>query len=352
MYKLEFNKKRERFYTTDEKIVVRKKDEKIVVAIPYFTICKKNNKSNNYGKKLTNHNKIIDIEVGFEILFKIKNKNNEYIIQRNNAGSVKDYRLNSGTIKNLNKITTQMKREIIGKTVVNKYIVNINLSKQLLNINYSDINSENLMEFLENLNDFNLVELSEMKSRKLLLESFKSDLELNLNRDEITLEIIFKKYQDLFPLIIKGIDAALDFQYYIPSEDRVIIADSLMIDANKNINIIELKKATDKFFTISQREYRTNTIRLNPNFSNAIHQANLQRAYNSASNEGIYNVHAKSVLIYGNKREEFNNENKNLLVKNLENIKYNNKDLTIISYDEIIDRIKLILNKLYENGIK
>lgn len=57
----------------------------------------------------------------------------------------------------------------------------------------------------------------------------------------------------------------------------------------------------------------------------------MQRLYNAVNREDIYNVQAKSILIYGNKQEEFNyNENRDMLHKNLENIKHNNKDLIII----------------------
>lgn len=258
---------------------------------------------------------------------------------------MKKYTLNSGVLINLNKIVTQIKREIIGKNIKYDYIVNIDLSKDYLNISKEDFNVENLNDFLNNLNDLDLLELNEIESRKKLLKSFREELGSKLNQNESVLEDIFNKYQSLLALILKGVDATLDFQYYISSEGRNMIADANMTESSGNVNIIELKNPNDKFFTPSNSEYRTNTIRLNPSFSNAIHQANMQRVYNAVNRKDIYNVQAKSILIYGNKQEEFNNQNRDILHKNLENIKYNNKDLLIISYDEIIERIDLLINK-------
>ena len=46
--------------------------------------------------------------------------------------------------------------------------------------------------------------------------------------------------------------------------------------------------------------YRNNTLKIKPEFYNAIHQTNIQRSMLALTAESYYEVIPKSVLIYGN----------------------------------------------------
>jgi len=114
---------------------------------------------------------------------------------------------------------------------------------------------------------------------------------------------------------------------------------SLLID----LNIIKF------YIQINQRsEYRVNTLRIKPDFSNAIHQTNVQRVMMAQSATNVKGVIPKSILIYGNFESEIDRLciQKDLLTNNLNMLKYNNKDLIILTYDEIINRVDLIIEKL------
>lgn len=79
------------------------------------------------------------------------------------------------------------------------------------------------------------------------MNSFREELNTKLNQNESVLEGIFNKYQSLLPLILKGVDATLEFQYYISSEGRNMIADANMTEYSGKVNIIELKRRLINF---------------------------------------------------------------------------------------------------------
>ena len=99
--------------------------------------------------------------------------------------------------------------------------------------------------------------------------------------------------------------------------------------------------------------YRNNTLKIKPNFSNAIHQTNIQRNLLAVQAEHYYETIPKSVLIYGHLNEESKKfkveglspaDSKKIILQNLNIIRHNNKDIIILTYDEFINRIEVLIN--------
>ena len=150
----------------------------------------------------------------------------------------------------------------------------------------------------------------------------------------------------ILPLVILGVDSALIFEYEIINDTNdPTIPDILFNNENNQlVNLIELKRADAKMFNPSN--FRNNTLRIKPEFSNAIHQTNVQRTMMAiSSNEYQYAI-PKSILIYGSLNNEVErlNVDRDHILKNLNILRYNNKDLTIITYDELLERVELLIN--------
>ena len=68
--------------------------------------------------------------------------------------------------------------------------------------------------------------------------------------------------------------------------------------------------------------------------SSAIQQANIQRSLYTINANNIDDTLVKSVILCGNADIEFKDENHDIYLNNFIIIKYNNKDLEIITYNK------------------
>ncbi|MDR1697543.1 MAG: DUF4263 domain-containing protein, partial [Erysipelotrichaceae bacterium] len=109
-------------------------------------------------------------------------------------------------------------------------------------------------------------------------------------------------------------------------------------------NLIELKRADEPLF-IKTAPFRNNTFSLTKTFSNAIQQVNVQRHNYVASVNDPLAPMCKSILIIGNKKHEFSGHQfEKELYYNLHVVRFNNKDIMIMTYDEIIERIDALVS--------
>lgn len=203
------------------------------------------------------------------------------------------------------------------------------------------------LEVFESLEiEEDLVFGAELKTRHKLLENFKSELLISCSGNEYDIEKVLKKYQRFLPLIMPGTNGTAEFQFIIDVEGYPINrADIFMRDTVSFPNVVELKREDVKLF--KKNTYRNNTCELTDEFSNSIQQTNMQRNMISAAEKSPEKVFVKSFLLIGNLSKEVQNHNldEKLIRLNFNVVKYNNKDCEIITYDQIIDRIDLLLAK-------
>ncbi|MBU1093550.1 MAG: DUF4263 domain-containing protein [Firmicutes bacterium] len=217
-------------------------------------------------------------------------------------------------------------------------------------IRLADINNR-IKKYLESFDTLDLAEeiifSSELKTRHKLLSNFRIELLKAMSEDEHSIERVFKKFQEFLPLIIPGLNGVAEFQFIIRNEDYLENRTDILYDnINQFPNIIELKRANVMLFKIN--EYRNNTCKLTDEFSSAIQQTNIQRNMMSASESKPMKVLIKSFLIIGNLKEEIIKHTKissDMISLNFNVVRYNNKDCDIITYDQLIDRIDILLTK-------
>lgn len=187
---------------------------------------------------------------------------------------------------------------------------------------------------------------AELKTRHRLLSRFKEELVKSLNENEHYIEMVLKKYQGFLPLIIPGLDGVAEFQYVIDNDEFPVNRIDIKFDNQVDFpNIIELKRADTLLF--KKNEYRNNTCKLTSEFSNAIQQTNIQRNMMSAKEVKPSKVLVKSFLLIGNieKEVEMHNISSDIVRLNLNIVRYNNKDCDIITYDQLINRLQMLLDK-------
>jgi hypothetical protein len=165
-----------------------------------------------------------------------------------------------------------------------------------------------------------------------------------MEENELSVQSTLKKFKDIISLVLLGVDSTLTFEFRIEDEDTPTNkVDIASIKPCIAINLIELKRA-DAIMFDKTKIYRNNTLSPTKQFSSAIQQTNVQRAYLSKTTNNIFETVSKSVLIYGNTKREFSNHQyEEDLKANLAILKFNNKDITIMTYDEIIDRIDQLI---------
>ncbi len=192
--------------------------------------------------------------------------------------------------------------------------------------------------------DEDVIFSAELKTKHKLLENFKNELVAAFSQDEHAIEAALKKYQDFLPLIIPGTNGVATFQFIIEVNGFPINRPDIRFDnVNEFPNVIELKREDTHLF--KRTLYRNNTCELSDEFSNAIQQTNMQRNMISAEETNPEKVFVKSFLLIGNMNKEVQHHtlDENLLRRNFNVVKYNNKDCDIITYDQIIERIDLLL---------
>lgn len=290
---------------------------------------------------------VTSVEVGFNIIeTKFDELENKYSIKLRSKDSEKKYKLPTALIKEIVNIEASIVEAVLKQ---NKRFASINIvyDKEKTYLRMQNINNkfrEYLKSFLELPIDFDTVKLGQSVSRQKLLMDFKKELIESTKINEQSIQHTFKKYRDILSLVLLGVDSTLTFEFRIENDDtltnKVDIASTL---SSKAINLIELKKA-DAIMFDKTNLYRNNTLSPTKQFSSAIQQTNVQRAFLSKITNDIFNTVSKSVLIFGNSKQEFvGHIYEKELKENLAILKYNNKDITIMTYDEILDRIDLLI---------
>lgn len=306
-----------------------------------------------YIKEDTNNgNSNEKYKIGVKIKEMIKGIGDQYEVKKNQRETNKQFTLNSKVLNYL----VNLESAIIDKIINLDYFeLNLGIFELDFDINETYVRHNNLNERIrkylltfDNLSlDEDLIFDVEVKTKVKLLNSFKIELLNAMKLNEKDIEKVLKKYQDFLPLIIPGINASAKFQYIIDVQGyKRNIADIMIEGQEENTNIIELKKATFSLF--KKGEYRNNSCKLTPEFSNAIQQANIQRCMIASSDNNPYNANSKTFLLIGNLKKEIeNHDDQSVDIKlNFNVVKYNNKDCEIITYDKVIDRIEIILSKL------
>lgn len=201
----------------------------------------------------------------------------------------------------------------------------------LSKINIEDLKSINI-EALKNFSISN-----ELKSFRIKVLSHIENNDL-----ETEIEKTLKEHQSLLPLIIPSIDSIKKFQYNIDIEGYDLnIGDINTISTDGIPNLVELKRTDMKL--LNKRKYRNNTYAPSKELSSAIQQANIQRSLYTINANNIDDTLVKSVILCGNADIEFKDENHDIYLNNFNIIKYNNKDLEIITYDDLIKRVDKLI---------
>jgi len=220
-------------------------------------------------------------------------------------------------------------------------------SKTYIRIGNMNSRLKQYLEVFETLElDEDLVFGTELKTRHKLLENFKAELLTSFSGNEHNIERVLKKYRRFLPLIMPGTNGTAEFQFIIDVEGYPTNRADIMLNDTVNFsNVVELKREDVKLF--KKTTYRNNTCELTDEFSNSIQQTNMQRNMISASERNPEKVFVKSFLLIGNLTKEVQNHNldEKLIRLNFNVVKYNNKDCEIITYDQIVDKIDLLLSK-------
>jgi len=332
--RLDFNIKSytNRIFKTDKWIMVDYQKYQYLVQ-PYFTVDDLEN--------------IKSVDVGFNILeTKFDDDKLEFVVKKHLKDSDKHYKLPTILIKEIVNIEASIVETVLKKKKKFASII-IDYDKEktylrLLNIN--DKFKEYLYSFFELNLEFDTVKLGQSVSRQKMLMDFKIDLLNSMDINELAIQETFKKFCDILSLVLLGVDSTLKFEFRIESDDSPLNkVDIAATNLGVAINLIELKQATAILFD-KIKLYRNNTLSPTKDFSSAIQQTNVQRAYLAKTTSNIYETVSKSVLIYGNANNEFaGHKFEQELKANLAILKYNNKDITIMTYDEILSRIDLLI---------
>jgi len=209
--------------------------------------------------------------------------------------------------------------------------------------NYTD---EQICAFLESIENMNIVSIGNSILLYKTLEGFKNELINVLSGTEHQITAVFKKYESILSIVLLGMESEATFEYTIdPEQYDVVVPDASMENQEKQIiNLIECKRADAQMFNDSL--YRNNTLKIKPDFYNAIHQTNIQRSMMALTADTYYKTLPKSILIYGNLEEEINRlvTYGHPVKQNLNTLRYNNKDVIILTYDELIEKIDLLIN--------
>lgn len=313
---------------------------------PSFTISYIDNSLFNEGKYIIGGNEITDIRVRCELSELVLDvTTSEFVKKKFRSNANKTFRLNNDILSYISKLQSFISSEIIDVDFNEQdYTIDFtNMSDYVVVENSHNYTIDQISRVINTVNDINDLNLSRTILLNKTLTSFKNALASVLNESEHEISKVFKEYKEVLPLVLLGYDATLEFEYKIVDVgDGITKPDIFLLDEhNEKITLVELKRADAIMFG---GKYRVDTLRVKTDFSNAIHQTNIQRTkLSQSSNAYHYNI-PKSILVYGNMENEITNEvDIDIVRKNLNIIRYNNKDLIIMTYNEVLERIDLIL---------
>lgn len=313
---------------------------------PSFTIFYKNNSRYNEGKYIVGRNEITDIRVRCDVSeLSLDDITKEYHKKKYQRKANKTFHLNNDLLNFVSKLQAYISSNIIDIDFNEQdYTIDFtSMSDYVVVENSNKYSIDQISKVINTINDLDDLNLGRTIILNKTLTSFKNALTHVMNKSEHEISKVFKEYKEVLPLVLLGYDATLEFEYKIEEVgDGTTKPDIFLLDEqNERVTLVELKRADAIMFG---GKYRVDTLRVKTEFSNAIHQTNIQRTKLSQSSKDYHYNIPKSILVYGNMENEKTNEVDIELVRtNLNILRYNNKDLIIMTYDEILERIDLIL---------
>lgn len=338
---------KEAYYETKDYFEIIKNEDLIYRILPQLV---RTNFSSTGSYENKNLKFICDAIIDYKLECLRVNKNGEIVHKMNRSENKKIIELNHSLIELIENIDGAIK-EHVRKNLISleddKF--NVEFDEAIDYITMCKLDSD-VVDYIDKNGNEPLIDVVKNTATKKQLERFYEELQLSIewNSSEKELEKILKKYQNVLPLIIPSIDYVKEFQFIVEEgnlERNIIDAEAISKD---NIpNLIELKKS-DTELLVKNTKYRNNTYRPSIELTGAIQQANMQRINFILGATTAKEVIIKSILIIGNKKEEFEEygDIKEALYDNFNTIRYNNKDTEIITYDELLDRIKNVIEKI------
>lgn len=336
------------FCSKDQYIIFRKDDEGYLVNSIMIRIKKIWPEGNPFDDIKVILIAKTEVKVDFNIsVFKV-DKNGELVPREGTSKYKKIFDVNYRLLESMRNIEGAV-REYIRKNNIDisydEFSVEFDENQQYIPIGET---SESVIKYIDQNGSEAIVESIKNFATKKELEQFYDEMYDAIENDAVepVFEEILKKHQELLPLVIPSIDLIKRFQYNIKESgmapNRI---DAVGIDESSIPNLIELKRS-NTILLDKGKKYRNNTYKPTSEFSGAIQQANMQRIHYILGANKPEQVIVKSLLLIGNKNKEFNtHDDKDALHYNFNTIRYNNKDTEIITYDELLNRIKNVIEK-------
>ncbi len=314
-----------------------------------FTTFTSNESVSSEERFIVSHFKVTDVRVRCDIhCLEFNEETNTYSKDRYTRGALKTFKFSNDLLNYISKLQSYIYSKLINEIFgTQEIIIDFNnISNYVIVENSNNYTIDQIRTVINTIDDLEYINLTKAILNNKLLVNFKNELEEVLIGTENNIAEVFEKYKELLPILLLGYDATLEFEYQIVDlgngETKPDI--KLKDESNEVITLVELKRADKKLFG---GQHRTDTLRVRSYFSNAIHQTNVQRNNLSrSSDEYSYNI-PHSILIIGNLNIESDGDidRLNEMKKNLNVLRYNNKDLTIMTYDQLIERIDLLISR-------
>lgn len=294
--------------------------------------------------------------------FNTDNQTYEKEIYKRDVNTTKTYHLSNDLLNEISKLQSFIKREIeqYDLSVYHEdFTIDFNKMDKYISIeNPNNYSSEQIHNFLNMIDDAKDLNIGNSILMIKALTNFKNELLSVLDQNENKITAVFKKYKSVLSMILLGINSIPIFSHRIKTSNyKTVIPDiTLFNEKDEKIHLIELKQA--KFRMFKDNYYRNNTLETEPKFFNAIHQTNFQRTMKAVGTNVYYKTIPKSILIYGDigketelfkpKDVEDPEEKRKILIRNLNIIRHNNKDIIILTYDEFIEKIDILISNFDE----
>lgn len=296
------------------------------------------------------------------VIFNTDNQTYEKEIYKRDVNTTKTYHLSNDLLNEISKLQSFIKREIeqYDLSVYHEdFTIDFNKMDKYISIeNPNNYSSEQIHNFLNMIDDAKDLNIGNSILMIKALTNFKNELLSVLDQNENKITAVFKKYKSVLSMILLGINSIPIFSHRIKTSNyKTVIPDiTLFNEKDEKIHLIELKQA--KFRMFKDNYYRNNTLEIEPKFFNAIHQTNFQRTMKAVGTNVYYETIPKSILIYGDigketelfkpKDVEDPEEKRKILLRNLNIIRHNNKDIIILTYDEFIEKIDILISNFDE----
>ena len=262
---------------------------------PSFTIIKENKQLSQEKKSETKSLLVYKIRVRCDITRMILNENTSMYEREKylrNVNSSKTYTFSHDLLNYVSKLQAFIEKEIKENNFNEEnltYVIDFNKIEQYNVIEHpTKYSSEQIHNFLNVIEKNDDIHVGNLILLIKTLTNFKNDLLEVLEKTEPEITKVFKKYKTMLSIVLLGINFIPTYGKSITTAHyKPVIPDiSLFNENNDSIYLIELKKATDLMF--NDTFYRNNTLKIKPDFFNAIHQTNVQRNMLAVAAEHYY----------------------------------------------------------------